>query len=447
MHREKGELPMRRFRTLCSRTAPVILLGAVWLSSARANATITLFDQDGWTFQTTGIVAAHYQLVMGDADPLGNGKQLIGGRILDESTAADKRDVPPTITLSNVRSGFIGTNVGFGLNRTISPTVRVESFLAASVNGINSNRGQDFAAPKGVDYREAWAQVVGPYGTLKFGRMFGLFASGSAAVQMMAWQFGVGHPCVVNAGTISCGSSGAGPLYPGFDAAFRYMSPRVAGFQLQLSIADPNVGNLAKMSPYPRFDTDLNFDHAFGPTARLRLIGQSMFNRISSTTTTTIRNVNIWGVMGTALLDAGPVSVGGGGWSGSGVGERIPLEAADAANPIYADSTGALRKFLGFYGNLQARLGALSVTGGGGELLVKLTDNDLSMNTQALVLTAQWEGHVTAQYRFADCIVANAEFMHWHSDWQDDPSLVGMPGYEHFHQNINFIGGGLNYIW
>jgi predicted porin len=437
---------MRRLGTLCPRIAPIILLGAVWLSAARANATITLFDQDGWTFQTTGLVAAHYQLIMGDADPLGGGKNLIGGRVLDEHTAADQRDMPNSLTMSDIRSGFIGTQVGFGLNRQISPTVRIESLLAASVNGINSNRGQDFAAPKGVDYREAWAQVVSPYGTLRFGRMFGLFASGSAAVQMMAWQYGVGHPCVVDASTISCGSSGAGPLYPGFDAAFRYISPRFAGFQLQLSIADPNVGNLGKMSPYPRVDTDVNFDQTFG-TTRIRLIGQSMFNRIANSTATDIRNINIWGVMGTGLLDVGPVSIGGGGWTGAGVGERIPLEAADAANPIYADSTGALRNFLGFYGNLQAHFGASAVTVGGGELLVKLTDNDLSTNTAALVLKDQWEGHLVFNHRFADCLVLNVEYMRWHTDWQDDPSMVGMPGYEHFKQSLNFMGFGLNYVW
>jgi predicted porin len=442
---------MRRLGTLCRRTAPVLLLVLVWLSAARAKADITLFDNDGWTFRTTGLVAAHYQLIKGDADPLGSGKQLVGGRLLDEKDPADARDNPPSLTMSDVRSGFIGTQIGFELSRQISPTVHVDSLLAASVNGINSNRGQDYAAPKGVDYREAWAQVVSPYGTLKFGRMFGLFASSSAAVQVMAWQYGVGHPCVVDASTISCGSSGAGPLYPGFDAAFRYISPRFFGLQFQLSVSDPNVGTLAKMSPYPRVDTELNFDMTFGP-ARVRAFAQTMYDRIYNATnpdpvTNAIRAVNIWGVMGTGLLDIGPVSVGGGGWTGAGVGERIPLEAADAAHPIYADTSNVLRNFLGLYGNAQMRFGANALTVGGGELLVKLTDKDLSTMTDELVLKDQWEGHVTFNHKFADCIVLNVEYMHWHTDWQDDPSLVGTPGYSHFKQDINFAGGGLNYIW
>jgi hypothetical protein len=435
---------MRRFGTLCSRSVSVILLVVVWLSAARAKADITLFDSDGWTFRTTGLVAAHYQLVKGDADPLGdNGMTLIGGRISDDHLATNLTN--NTDTISDIRSGFIGTQIGFSVNRQISPTVRVESLLAASVQGINSNRGQDTASAKGVDYREAWAQVVSPYGTLKFGRMFGLFASSSAAVVTMAYQYGVGHPCAVDASTIACGSVGAGPLYAGFDAAFRYISPRIAGFQLQVSIVDPDVGNLAPMSPTPRIDADVNFDQTFGP-ARLRLFGQSMWNRIesSSAMTMTVTAHTIWGLMGTGLLDVGPISLGGGAWTGAGVGERIPLEATDPSHPIAWDSSGALRKFLGVYGNAQFNFQDTAVTVGGGELFVKLTPLDLMGGEGALVLTDQYEGHITASHKFAGVLVANVEYMYWHSDWQGDPSVANSPGYK---QSISFMGAGLNYVW
>jgi predicted porin len=441
---------MRRFRTLCSRTASVSLLVVVWLASARAKAEVTLFDSDGWTFQTTGLVAAHYQLVMGDKDPQGpNGRTLIGGRIYDEGLTGNQET--NKITLSDIRSGFIGTQIGFSVNRQLSPTVRVESLLAASVEGINSNRGQDTASPKGVDYREAWAQIVSPYGSLKFGRMFGLFASSSAAVQMMAWQYGVGHPCVIDASTISCGSSGAGPLYPGFDAAIRYTSPRIAGFQLQVSVTDPDVGQppVGKISPYPRVDADLNYDQTIGP-ARLRLFAQSMLNYVESNPSpTTIKSYTIWGVMGTGLLDVGPVSLGGGAWTGAGVGERIPLEEADQSNPIAWDKVGNLRRFLGVYGNAQFNFQGTAITVGGGDLLVKLTtyDTDPMMNQSTLVLKDQYEGHIVVTHKFYDVLVLDVEYMHWHTDWQDDPSMVGMPGYAPLEQSLNFMGAGMNYLW
>jgi hypothetical protein len=411
------------------------------LSSARANAAITLFDNDGWTFQTTGLVAAHYQLLLADQDPK-SAKTLIGGRLQDEGLTGDA--YTGKITLSDIRSGFIGTQIGFGLSRQISQTVHVDSLLAGSVNGINSNRGQDTAGPKAIDYREAWAQVVSPYGTLRFGRMFGLFASGSAAVVAMAYQYGVGHPCVVNAATIACGSVGAGPLYAGFDAAIRYASPRLAGFQFQLSIVDPDVTSKDKMSPVPRVDAELNFDQTFG-TARVRLIGQSLLNRIENSQGMTLKTQTIWAVMGTALLDVGPISLGGGAWTGEGIGERIPLEAPDPTNPVFEDQNGNLRRGLGYYGNAQLNYHDTSLTVGGGELLVKETDLDLSMVTPTLVLTDQYEGHITLNHKFGGCIVANVEYMYWHTDWQDDPAApAGTPNYK---QTAQFMGGGLNYVW
>jgi predicted porin len=439
---------MRRFRTLCLRTALVILLGVVWLSSSRARATVTLFDNDGWTFQTTGLVAAHYQLLMGDKDPQGGNRTLIGGRIYDEGLTGNQET--GKITLSDIRSGFVGTQIGFGVSRQISSTVHVDSLLAASLQGINSNRGQDIASPKGVDYREAWAQVVTPYGSLKFGRMFGLFGSSSAAVQMMAWQYGVGHPCVIDASTIACGSSGAGPLYPGFDAAIRYTSPRIAGFQFQLSVTDPDVGNppVGKMSPVPRVDAELNYDQTFGG-ARVRLFGQSMWNRPESSTPTAVTAYTIWGVMGTALLDVGPFSAGGGAWTGAGVGERIPLEEADPSNPIAWDNLGNLRHFLGVYGNAQFNFQGTAITVGGGDLIVKPTSYDLDpmMNQSELVLKDQYEGHIVVTHKFADVLVLNVEYMHWHTDWQPDPTMAGMAGYTPFQQSLNFMGAGMNYVW
>jgi predicted porin len=409
---------------------------------AKARADVTLVEKDGWTFYTRGLVAAHYQLVKGDADPtfsngVNTGIPSAGGQILDERTSADARD--NTITLSNIRSGFIGTQIGFGLNRKISDSVKVESLLAINAVGINSNRGQNLQ--KDVDYREAWAQVVTPYGSVRFGRMFGIFGEGSAEVMAMAFKYGVGHPCVVNHATISSGSAGAGPIYAGFDGAIRYISPRLAGFELALSVVDPSVSPYAKMSPTPRVDGEINFDQTFSPV-NVRVIAQTMYETISASkpasgmTPGSIKTDTIWGGMGTAIISAGPVRVGGGAWTGSGVGERVPLEASDAANPIVSDQTLELRKFRGYYGNLQAEFMNNTLTAGGGILYVQPTPLDVGLGTAPNdVLDHQSEFHVTYQHKW-DAIVLNAEFMHWQSVW-------------HFgeKQKLNFMGAGLNYVW
>ena len=64
-----------------------------------------------------------------------------------------------------------------------------------------------------------------------------------------------------------------------------------------------------------------------------------------------------------------------------------------------------------------------------------------------LVLTDQYEGHITATHKFSGVLVANVEYMYWHSDWQGDPSLAGMPGFAPLKQSISFMGAGLNYLW
>jgi predicted porin len=431
---------MRGFRVsrIYTAGALAVVLAAI---PNRALADVSLFEKNGWTFHTSGLVAAHYQMVKGDADPtFSNGAMTVpssGGQILDERTASDQRD--NSLTLSNVRSGFIGTQIGFGLNREISPTVHVDSLLSINMMGINSNRGQNLQ--KDVDYREAWAQLVSPYGSLRFGRMFGIFGEGSAEVMLMAFKYGVGHPCVINAATISCGSSGAGPIYAGFDGAIRYITPRFAGFELALSVVDPAVSPSAKMSPYPRVDTEVNYDETFG-SARLRIIGQSMVEQIGKSTAPagmtpgTVTTDTVWGVMGTGIVTVGGFGLGGGGWTGAGVGERIPLEAADVANPISNDSSLELRHFRGFYGNAQFEFADNSITAGGGILYVQPTALDTpAMTAPADVLKSNFEYHVTYHHRF-DAIVLNAEYMHWESKW-------------HFGevQKLNFFSAGVNYLW
>jgi predicted porin len=431
---------MRGFRVSSVYWAAPLAV-AVSAIPTRALADVTLFEKGGWSFHTSGLVAAHYQLIKGDADPtFSNGAASVpssGGQIQDERTASDQRD--NSLTLSNIRSGFIGTQIGFGLNREISPTVHVESLLSINMVGINSNRGQNLQ--KDVDYREAWAQVVSPYGSVRFGRMFGIFGEGSAEVMLMAFRYGVGHPCVINHATISCGSSGAGPIYAGFDGAIRYISPRLAGFELALSVVDPSVSPSAKMSPYPRVDTEINFDQTFD-AVKIRLIGQSMLEQIGKSTAPagmtpgTVTKDTIWGAMGTGIVSVGGFGLGGGGWTGAGVGERIPLEASDPANPISNDGTLELRHFRGFYGNAQFEFMDNSITAGGGILYVQPTALDAQDRAApADVLKTQFEYHVTYHHKF-DAIVLNAEYMHWESKW-------------HFGevQKLNFFGAGINYLW
>src|SRR5262249_18044368 len=136
----------------------------------------------------------------------------------------------------------------------------------------------------------------------------------------------------------------------------------------------------------------------------------------------------IWGAMGTGLatfnFGSGALTLGGGGWTGRGIGERVPLGADDPGKPIALHNTFAGRPLNRGYGNAQVEFMGHSLTFGGGELKISPTASD---DTSAfnLVLLKNAEYHVTYHYKW-DAIVFNLEFMHWTSDWHEDATFAAM---------------------
>ena len=421
---------MRRSRVSTIKMAQGAALLAVALSATGARADITLYDKDGWSFYTKGLIATHYQLTIGEGDPASMHGVLVGTPLSPQGSQ-DTRD--NSLIMSRFRSGFVGTQIGFGANRQISETMRVESLMAVSLFDISSNRGQSL--PKGVDFREAWAALITSAGTFKFGRMFSIFGSSSAPISLMAWEYGLGHPCLASEPTIACGSVGAGPLYAGFDAQFRYITPRFAGVELQVAVSDPIVGPGYHMAPFPRADGEVNYLRTFGESGKLRLFGQGVFEQLRRVEGTALKKVNVWGVMGTAILDVGGLTLGGGGWTGAGIGTHVIMEATDAANPLAFDSKGDLRLFRGFYGNAAYNFGSASLALGGGTVFIRSTATDIADGSGVSVIKQQSEGHIRFTKRI-DTVHLTIEYMRWMSKW-----------YFGEKQNENFMGVGANYVW
>jgi predicted porin len=423
---------MRGFRVssaLCAAAVAIALLA----TATRARADITIYDNDGWSLYAKGLVASHFQYAFGDGDPVTTHGVLIGGKILPGG-AQDALD--QSFKLSRVRSGFIGTQMGWGVRRQISETVRIDSLIAVNLADISSNRNQE--ANKSVDVREAWASLITPGGTFRFGRMYRIFGSASAPIVLISHRYAVGNPCFVNAPTIACASVGAGPLYAGFDAQLRYESPRLAGFQFQVSISDPDSGPSYQMTPYPRADAELNFDHAFGASARLRGFAQGVFEQIQRRDdVNNLQKANVNGVMGTGLLDVAGLSVGGGAWLGTGIGTRTVFEIGDSSEPLaYSNATKALRQARGFFGNAGYSVRGITVAAGAGIAYVTpLTDDADPANTSGSILKSSSEYHATLTKQF-DSVVLTAEYMHWHNSWHFDEK-----------QDQTYTGVGANFFW
>jgi hypothetical protein len=411
-----------------------------------ARADITIYDSDGWSLYTRGLIASHLQLAYGDSDPSSMHGVVVGGTI-NEGAAKDPKD--DSLRLARIRSGFVGSQLGFGIRRFISPTVHVDSLVAINLADISSNRQQE--ANKSVDVREAWASVIGPIGTFRFGRMFNIYASAGAPIILLSHRYGVGNPCFVNAPTIACGPVGAGPQFANFDAQLRYESPRLAGFQLQGAVVDPDVTPSLQMTPLPRFDAELNFDMSFGASGRLRGWGQLATEKIEYRPTDTTMPLLVQqalGLFGAALLDIGPLSVGAGGWQCKGCGTRIFMEVGDFSNPLSHDSKQHLRTGRGFFGNAAFRLPADFVAAaGGGISYMQATDVDApelildamgqpgAENPALSILKSSQEAHFTIAKKF-DSVVIEAEVTRWHNEWHYGEQ-----------QTLFYTGLGANYFW
>jgi hypothetical protein len=402
---------------------------AISATTGTARADINLYDKNGWGFYTRGLIAAHYQYIAGDGDPNTNHGVLVGGKF-NQNVSHDPRD--NSLKLSRVHSGFIGTQIGFGITREINDRMRIDSLMAVSLVDISNDRRA--YAPKQVDFRESWAALIGPYGTFKFGRMFSIFGSAGAPVVTMAYEAGVGNPCVVEGAAIACASVGAGPIYAGFDAQFRYISPRLAGFELQAAISDPVGGRTFRLTPKPRFDAELNYDAKFSESARLRVFGQTMWEEVERIFNNAQQKRAVWGVMAAGIIDIGGLGLGAGWWTGAGIGPRTILE--NDTNDFGFDATGRMRKFSGLFGNVSYELPTKTKFAvGGGQLNVESTPTDKLPATGVDVISQAQEYHATISQK-VDALTFIVEYMHWKTTW-----------YWGEKADLNFGGVGANFNW
>ena len=406
---------------------------AVVLFADRARADIVLYDKDGWGVYTRGQVAAFYQLAIGDGDPTMASGNAIGGTFDSLSLANPQNQV----TLSRVRSGFIGTQIGFGIRRDISESVHVDSLLAVSLQDISG--GRNIGAPEGVDFREAWANLVTPYGSFKFGRMYSIFGSASTDVMLLAYRYGIGNPCYGDTANIACGSVGAGVLFAGFNAEFRYITPRLAGFQAQLSAGDPLSGQVYSytVTPLPRFDGEINYDNHFGETTRLRVIAQGMTQELQRNNAGKLQTSNLWGLMGSAIIEVGGFAAGAGLWEGSGIGTISPLYLQEGANDAESfDNTGELRLFRGYYGNIAYDYHGTRLAAGTGISYVRPTaQDDMPGGGGIDILDHAGEWHVVLTQKY-DAIIFDVEYARWTTRWHDTSS-----------EKMNFMAVGANFNW
>jgi|SRR5579862_6925885 len=419
-----------------TKFAAAALLCVLGLYPSGAKAELDLYDANGWRFFTTGRVEAHYQLIQGDGDPVSHNR-LVGGQI--ENT--ESQDANNKLVDSRIRSGFVGSQLDFGVENRIGETLVAKAFTAVWLAGIDSNKGTP-PSNKDVDVREAWGSLAGSLGSFIFGRAFSIFGSASGDVNNYAFEYAVGHPCLADTSTIACGSVGAGPLYAGYNAQLRYVTPRVAGFEAQLALEDPSSLPDYHITPLPRFEGEINYQAHFGRDGTFVVKGQGLAQELGKLNATNDGTVTTtaWGAMGVARFEVAGLRLGGGAWTGKGMGTNSALQQDDQAKPLAQDLPGGgfpgdqLRMFRGYFGNVVYDYHGTALAAGGGGAFVQETVADAAAVSTSL-LRQNVEYHVVLTQRIHS-IVLSAELMHWRSDWYLGES-----------QSLNFVGAGSTMVW
>lgn len=427
----------RRLRGLLSGLALAAIAGV----SAPARAEIVLYEKNGWSFGTDGRINAFYSYTHGQGRPL----DLPPKNPAPGAGIEHPLDNNNEIDGSRIRSGFVGTVLGFNIKKQISERLAMKGRLA--IWWTIEQRRTIGAGSNNVDGREAYLKIEGPWGGVMGGRTLGLFSRGNIELNAMyAHGNGVGYPCdVANYGP-ACGHVGFGVQYPGFTPSIRYNTPdSLGGFAFEGGIFDPvTLGGRFERTPYPRLEGEASYTYgkeedflnakAWVSGTWERMLG---YNE-NPTTPKTIKSADPYGIAYGIRGGVGPIHAGFAGFVGKGLGITFPLE-----NTQYpADVNLELRKSDGFYGQLMLTVASTDISFGVG--VNRLHENAVDKNPPPKDGVPQVRSNVVDTQRG----ISAGAYHHW--------EIVTL-GVEYFRadytwvygnsQAVNFINAGGTLKW
>jgi predicted porin len=235
-------------------------------------------------------------------------------------------------------------------------------------SGINStNGGKTGFGETSPSLRQSYAFFGGKrFGTLKLGRMFGVFASDAIASDMSLAGVGSGAAGVSGqVGNSTLGRIGAGYIFADFFPQIQYTTPSLAGFQLTAAViqgfdavpmADVNGVKLIEHT-LPGTMAKLTFDWSGALAGRAWTGGwlqssSSSNGQLASEETITSSAVDVG-----ARLDFKVLSLVGYFFTGNGVGNTAPLRDGVAL----VNMLPVKRASNGYYTQLTARIAHLKL--------------------------------------------------------------------------------------
>ncbi|HXN34480.1 MAG TPA: hypothetical protein VN894_21610, partial [Polyangiaceae bacterium] len=218
---------------------------------------------------------------------------------------------------------------GFTAYKEISQDFKVTARVALWMNAAGS-RTQNVSGL--VDPRELYGKIEGRWGSLLGGSDLSLFGRGGILIDYrIAHEYGLGYPCGIrDASGGACGMVGFGAPFPGYNPAFVYSTPNLAGIQLSIGAYDPATIDNASLNraPLPRVEGELKYEYKEAIRVFANGFWQVLEGTVQNTTTGGEKDLHVegWGVQAGGMLSLGPVMLGGAAYAGAGFS---PLAALD----------------------------------------------------------------------------------------------------------------------
>lgn len=472
-------------------TIGLAAVGACLLTTSRAAAEVTVAKGDTWDAYVAGRVGAFASYAFGEGRPL---PKITGSKIEpgsgvdnDDPTLDTIYEYDPTCQQSptnactplpkqgkfnklRVRSGYYPNILTIGAHKTFGPELKltaqvsiwgtIEPVYAKGLLPPNRNRANG-GRENGVeaDFHEGFLRAEGSWGQVDGGRFLSLFGRGLTEIDALYGHgYGVGFPMVSRSyaeaitGDLTYqgptgGMTGFGVLSATYAAGISYTTPNFSGVKLAVGIFDPATYIRAGWgrTSAPRVEAELSYDLRNSGTL-VHVFASGGFQPILTPRDST----SIWGAMGGARLEFGPVHLGFGGFLGHAPGinyafddnpalssstamkDLTTFDAATNMNVTQMVHSYELRNTRGFVGMVQVALGPVDINAGAGQTVVLQVDADKA--NAAMVSTIKTQTAITGAivYHLNESLHLDLDFISGAYRWYNSES-----------ERVNLLNGGV----
>jgi hypothetical protein len=348
--------------------------------ASAASAAVTVMAEDGWKVTFDGSVNSFYVNTSEErAKPSKSGAGLSLQLAGDMDRSGITVGLLPAVFAMNVHAPTMN-----GLDMK----ARLGLYPSTQNNQVKNQGNSDTGGQNGsnLDLREIYFAVDGDYGQFLVGRTLSLFLGKNILTDMTL--FGVGAVSVGGGGGIGGGTTlgriGYGYVYPNFNAAIRYSTPNMEGFQATVGVYNPSridAGGggtfgggkafTASETKAPRFEGELSFasdvdgvgvsawvngmfqsaDFTTAEKAICKANADAATSKFSGLEVAPPKfkcsgDVDAWGFGGGLQLSYMGLALTGSGYTGEALGNTLMLNGGDLSAAV--DAVGEEREHYGY---------------------------------------------------------------------------------------------------